>query len=71
MDGSWATIETPNVPGVLHGGAPGASRYLFFRVGDMSAALDRVRELGGTNGDYVSGDDPATVAKSGRPPNAF
>ncbi len=64
--GSGATIETPNLPGGLHGGDPGASPYLFFRVSDMSAALQRVRELGGDTGDYSSSEDPEKVAKFGR-----
>lgn len=61
-----ATIETPNIPGGLHGEDPGASPYLFFRVSDMAAALARVQELGGAIGDYVSSDDPEIVATSGR-----
>lgn len=43
-----AVIRTPGLDGGLHGGDPGASPYLFFRVDDLDAALDRVRELGGT-----------------------
>ena len=46
-EGGGATIETPNIPGGLHGGDAGASPYLFFRVDDIEAASDRVRELGG------------------------
>jgi predicted enzyme related to lactoylglutathione lyase len=61
-----ATIETPNVPGGLHGDDPGASPYLFFRVSDLSAALERVRVLGGAVGDYVSTDDAETVKRIGR-----
>lgn len=41
-------IRTPTVPGGLHGGDPGASPYVFFRVDDLDAAIVRVRELGGT-----------------------
>lgn len=61
-----AGIETPNVPGGLHGGDPGASPYLFFRVSDLSAALDRVRELGGDAGDDASDESPEKVARFGR-----
>ncbi len=61
-----ATIETPSIPGGLHGGDPGASPYLFFRVSDMTGAVARVQELGGEIGEYVSSDDPETVAASGR-----
>jgi uncharacterized protein len=62
------TIETPNIPGGLHGGDPGASPYLFFRVDDLDAARARVRELGGeeVQMDGGSSDDPDTVAKFGR-----
>jgi predicted enzyme related to lactoylglutathione lyase len=42
------TIGTPGIPGGVHGGDPGAVPYIFFRVDDMDAALDRVRELGGS-----------------------
>lgn len=42
-----AVIRTGGVDGGLHGGDPGATPYVFFRVDDMDAALDRVRELGG------------------------
>jgi predicted enzyme related to lactoylglutathione lyase len=64
-EGAGATIETPNVPGGLHGGDPGASPYLFFRVDDLDAALARVRELGGTVADAL-GDDPDSAARFGR-----
>jgi predicted enzyme related to lactoylglutathione lyase len=63
--GSGATIETPNVPGGLHGGDPGATPYLFFRVDDLDAAMARVRELGGEAAEDL-GDDPDTVARFGR-----
>jgi uncharacterized protein len=66
-EGNGATIETPNIPGGLHGGDAGASPYVFFRVDDLAAALDRVRELGGEVGEDVGGgDDPDTVARFGR-----
>jgi uncharacterized protein len=41
-------IEGSNVRGGIHGDDPGAAPYLFFKVDDMDAALERVRELGGT-----------------------
>jgi predicted enzyme related to lactoylglutathione lyase len=65
-EGKGATIETPNIPGGLHGGDPGASPYVFFRVADLDAALARVRELGGEVGKDVGGDDPDTIARFGR-----
>ena len=54
------TIGTPGIPGGLHGGDPGAVPYIFFRVDDMDAALDRVRELGGSVDDAdLGGEDGA------------
>ncbi|MCD6014596.1 MAG: glyoxalase [Solirubrobacterales bacterium] len=47
-EAAGAVIRTPGIDGGLHGGDPGASPYLFFRVDDMDAALTRVAELGGT-----------------------
>jgi hypothetical protein len=59
-------IDTPGVPGGIHGGDAGAAPYVFFRVDDMEAALVRVRELGGQVDDLdVEGDD-ASVARFGR-----
>ncbi len=40
-------IETPNIAGGLHGGDEGGGPYLFFKVDDIQAAAQRVRELGG------------------------
>jgi uncharacterized protein len=60
-EGAGATIETPNIPGGLHGGDAGASPYLFFRVDDIEAALAQVRELGGAVGDDVGGDPDASA----------
>jgi predicted enzyme related to lactoylglutathione lyase len=55
------------VPGGIHGGDRGAAPYLFFAVDDMEAALERVRELGGSvdEGMDVEGDE-ASQAKFGR-----
>jgi predicted enzyme related to lactoylglutathione lyase len=64
-EGTGATIETPNVPGGLHGGDPEATPYLFFRVDDLDAAVARVRELGGTVTDG-RGEDPDADARFGR-----
>jgi uncharacterized protein len=64
--GEGFTIGTGSVPGGIHGGDKGAAPYLFFRVEDMEAALERVRELGGTvEGTDVEGDE-ASVARWGR-----
>ena len=46
--GAGFTIEAPNMGGGMHDGDKAASPYVFFRVDDMDAALDRVRELGGS-----------------------
>jgi predicted enzyme related to lactoylglutathione lyase len=64
-EGGGATIETPNIPGGIHGGDADANPYLFFRVDDLDAAVARVRELGGEVGDDL-GDDPDTTARFGR-----
>jgi predicted enzyme related to lactoylglutathione lyase len=40
-------IETGNITGGLHGGDEGSGPYLFFKVDDIEAAAQRVRELGG------------------------
>jgi predicted enzyme related to lactoylglutathione lyase len=64
--GEGFTISAPNAPGGMHGGDAGASPYVFFAVNDMDAALERVRELGGTveEMDVEGGED--TVATHGR-----
>ena len=46
--GQGFMIRTPNAPGGMHGGDPGATPYVFFEVSDMDEAMDRVRKLGGT-----------------------
>ena len=61
----WA-IGTGSVPGGMHGGDKGAAPYLFFRVDDMEAALERVRELGGVVEDLdVGGDDRLGAGEPG------
>ncbi|MCX4587209.1 VOC family protein [Streptomyces sp. NBC_01481] len=65
-EGGGYAIGTPNVPGGVHGGDAGASPYLFFRVDDMKAALERVHELGGTVDDFDAGSDDESVARFGR-----
>jgi predicted enzyme related to lactoylglutathione lyase len=59
------TIETPNVPGGLHGGDAGATPLVFFRVDDLDSALARVRGLGGELMSELD-DDPDTAARFGR-----
>lgn len=65
-EGSGARIETPNIPGGLHDGDPGASPLVFFRVDDLDDALARLRELGGEPGEDLGGEDPETAARFGR-----
>ena len=65
-EGGGATIETPNIPGGLHGGDAGASPYVFFRVEDLDAAQARVRELGGEVGGPAGTEDPDSAARFGR-----
>jgi uncharacterized protein len=60
--GGGFLIGTPNVPGGLHGGDPGASPYVFFRVEDLDTAVGRVRELGGTVEGAPEGEAPADAA---------
>jgi predicted enzyme related to lactoylglutathione lyase len=60
--GQGFTIETPTIPGGIHGGDRGAAPYVFFRVDDMAAALDRVQELGGTVDEMdVEGGEESTA----------
>ncbi|MGW4199649.1 VOC family protein [Streptomyces sp. NPDC004726] len=65
-EGAGYEIRTPNVPGGVHGGDSGAGPYVFFRVDDLKAALDRVVELGGTVDDFDFGQDDASAARYGR-----
>jgi predicted enzyme related to lactoylglutathione lyase len=64
--GHGYAIETPNVPGGIHGGDRGASPYVFFRVDDMEAALERVHELGGSVEEIDVGGDEDSVSRFGR-----
>ena len=63
-----STIKGAGVGGGIHGGDSGASPYVFFRVDNMDAAVERVRGLGGTAdpvGDGADGDADA-AARFGR-----
>lgn len=65
--GAGFEIATPGVPGGLHAGDPQAWPYLFFRVDDLDAALERILELGGTVDAPLEGEeDPGSVARYGR-----
>jgi predicted enzyme related to lactoylglutathione lyase len=64
--GNGYAVTAPNVPGGMHGGDPGATPYLFFRVDDMEAAIARVRELGGEVDETNVEGDEASIARFGR-----
>ncbi|MDG4863403.1 VOC family protein [Streptomyces sp. T-3] len=65
--GSGYVIGTPGVPGGMHGGDAGASPYVFFKVDDLDAAIERVRSLGGTVEAPLEGvEDDKAVAAFGR-----
>jgi len=63
-NGPGFAIETPNVPGGMHGDDPG-SVIVFYRVDDMSAAVEQVRELGGEVDEANIEGDEDSVAKFG------
>jgi uncharacterized protein len=64
--GQGWVISTPNVEGGMHGGDRGASPYLFFAVDDIDAAIERVRELGGTVEEMDVEGDEDSIARFGR-----
>ncbi len=64
--GEGFVVNGAGVPGGMHGGDPGASPYVFFRVDGIEAALHRVRELGGQVEEMdIEGDDEK-IARFGR-----
>jgi len=60
-----ATIRTSGIAGGLHGGDQGAMPYLFFKVDDLDAAIEQVRELGGEI-ESTPGVDPDHDSEFGR-----
>jgi uncharacterized protein len=64
--GNGFSIGTAAIPGGIHGGDAEASPYLFFRVDDLAAALDRVRALGGTVDETDIDGDEDSIARFGR-----
>jgi len=62
-DSAGAVIRTQTVPGGMHGGDHGAVPYVFFAVDDLDAALDRVRELGGSVEDSLGEDTDAPYGR--------
>ncbi len=64
--GEGHVLVTPGLQGGMHGGDRGASPYLFFAVDDMDAALERVRELGGSVEDMDVDGGEESQASYGR-----
>jgi predicted enzyme related to lactoylglutathione lyase len=64
--GNGFVITAPNVSGGMHGGDPGAVPYVFFKVEDLEAAAERVRELGGEVDEQDAQDDEEAAARFGR-----
>ena len=64
--GQGFAISTPSIRGGIHGGDKGAAPYAFFAVDDMEAALEQVRELGGTVEDMDIEGDADSIARVGR-----
>jgi predicted enzyme related to lactoylglutathione lyase len=64
--GTGLTIQTPTVPGGLHGGDRGAGPSVYFATDDIEATKARVRELGGTVEEPDDVPDQAEVARFGR-----
>jgi predicted enzyme related to lactoylglutathione lyase len=61
--GAGFVIGTGGIPGGLHPGDPEAVPYLFFRVGDMDAAVARARELGGRIEEFEGDSDSEDSVK--------
>jgi uncharacterized protein len=64
--GQGYVISLPNVGAGIHGSDPGAAPYLFFRVDDIDAAVDKVLALGGTVDDTDVEGDEESIATFGR-----
>lgn len=65
--GNGFEITSRGTWGGIHGGDPGASPYVFFEVDDIDAAIERVRELGGSIEEVDHGEDEEkSAARFGR-----
>jgi predicted enzyme related to lactoylglutathione lyase len=64
--GEGFAVVTPGISGGMHGGDARAAPYVFFAVDDMEAALERVRDQGGSveEPDVEGGED--SIARFGR-----
>lgn len=59
-------IGAAGTSGGIHGGDRGGSPYVFFAVDDIEAAVNRVRELGGTVEDGNDEGDEDQQSRFGR-----
>ena len=64
--GKGFAIGAPGTSAGMHGGDKGASPYVFFGVDDMEAALERVRDLGGSLAETDVEGDEDSQARFGR-----
>ena len=62
---SGATVEVPGMAAGMHPYDAGVWPYVFFRVDDLDAAVERVQELGGSV-DPSSGDAAEAEGSFGR-----
>ena len=60
-----ASVEMPGMAAGMHPDDAGVWPYVFFRVGDLDAAVERVQELGGSV-DPTPGDAADAEATFGR-----
>jgi predicted enzyme related to lactoylglutathione lyase len=66
--GGGHRITTPGIGGGMHGGDRGAAPWVFFRVDDMDAALERLESLGGSVEVLHEGETETaeSIARQGR-----
>ncbi|MET7640498.1 VOC family protein [Streptomyces sp. NPDC005438] len=66
--GNGPLLRAGRTQGGIHGGDAEGGTYLFFRVDDMDAAIERVRQLGGRLHEYdlSTQEDPDVAAAYGR-----
>jgi uncharacterized protein len=64
--GQGYVISLPNVGAGIHGSDPGAAPYLFFRIDDIDAAVEKVLDLGGTVDDTDVEGDAESISRFGR-----
>lgn len=64
--GEGFTIAGTQTGAGMHGGEEGAAPYVFFRVRDLGAAVEKVLALGGAVEDMDVDGDSDSIAKFGR-----